>query len=557
MLDALRNPKKALIELDRIDCEESLAFFVQRFWHILEPNRDFIDGWPFWAICDHLEAVFDGRIVRLLENVCPGFMKSLLTNVFFVAWCWGPKRRPDLRFLAFSYAAHLTERDNAKLRDLLLSPEYQEMFGDRFRLTETGKVKLSTSAMGWKLATSIGGVGTGERADIICCDDPHSVKDSESDTIRNETVRWFREAMSNRLNDPEKSAIVVIMQRVHQDDVSGAIIHDMLDDYVWLKIPMEWDGVEYETPIGWRDPRTEIGELAWPERFSRKAVDSLKATMGPWAFATQYQQIPAPRGGGIFREEWWNDWTEETFPKCDFTVASLDGAFGEKKENDYSALTVWGVFHDSAETANTAGPHWADLDAQWEAIRKQQIKSGTSRVILMHAWRGRKPLHAPRPVPNPKAETQMEYRRRREDEIGLVEKVIDICKKFKVDRLLVEAKANGIDVAREVQRLMPQGQFSVELVDPKGDKVARAYAVQPIFAEGMVYAPHALPWFDMVCDEMEAFPKASHDDLCDSATMACRWLRERGLLMREAEAEYDYEMQSAYRPMNAKPLYPS
>ena len=159
-----------------------------------------------------------------------------------------------------------------------------------------------------------------------------------------------------------KSSIVVIMQRVHEADVSGTIIENGFADYVHLMIPMEYDaGRHCTTPI-WTDWREEDGELAWPERFPTKVVDDLKASLGPYAYAGQYQQAPAPRGGGIFKRDWWQLWEspDDSFPPMEFVLVSADTAYTEKEANDPTGCTVWGLWRD---------------------------KTGAPRIMLMHAWR--------------------------------------------------------------------------------------------------------------------------------------------------------------------------
>ncbi len=207
-------------------------------------------------------------------------------------------RRPDLRYVSFSYSAHLTERDNERFRDIVRSPLYRRMYGDVVALTSEGKIKVANTKTGWKFASSVGGVGTGERGDRVLLDDPHNVKEAESEAVRSDTVRWFRESMQNRLNDLRTGAIIVIMQRVNEYDVSGCIIEDY-PDYMHLCIPMEYevgrhcatyvDGEEF-----WSDPRDEDGELAWPERYPADLLAPFRTL--PYLWAGQYQQRPEPRG---------------------------------------------------------------------------------------------------------------------------------------------------------------------------------------------------------------------------------------------------------------------
>ncbi len=506
---------------------------------MLEPETPFVDGWALEALCEHLEAITFGDLNRLLANVCPGFMKSLATNVFWPAWEWGAMDMAHLRYVTFSYSASLTERDNGRFRDLMISPEYQELYGDRFKLRKIGETKVTNDKMGWKLASSVGGVGTGERGDRVLLDDPHNVKEVESDTVRDETVRWFRESMSNRLNNDD-SAIVVIMQRLHEVDVSGTIISEGFD-YCHLMIPMEYDADRYPedyegTDIGWIDPRTEFGELAWPERFSPAKVVTIKKELGPYAYAGQYQQSPVARGGGIFKNTWWQVWDppDDKWPAFDYLVASLDSAFTEKEENDPSGMTVWGIFK---------GPN------------------GLPCAMLVKAWRKHLEMHGI-VVERRADESYRQWRQRAEPEWGLVEWVAETCR-FRnsdgviigtVDRLLIEAKASGITAAQEVQRLYGDEGWITELSNPEGDKVARAHAAVPPFANAQVYAPER-EWADLVINEMAMFPRGRYKDLTDSTTQAIKHLRQIGLLRPQEEIRADEEFRSRLK-RKAPALYP-
>jgi len=504
-----------------------LLEFVRYFWDVLEPQTPFVEGWALEAVCEHLEAVTFGEITRLLINVPPGFMKSLLTDVFWPAWEAGPMNMPHFRYVAFSYAAALTERDNGKYRDLILSEKYRELWSASFRTRKVGETKITNDKTGSKLATSVGGVGTGERGDRIIVDDPHNVKDGESEIIRSETVRWFREALSNRLNNMETSAIVVIMQRVHESDVAGTILSEGFADYVHLMIPMEFDsGRRCSTIIGWEDPRTEDGELAWPERFPPAVVDGIKIALGPYAYAGQYQQSPSPRGGGIFKRDWWGTWEQDEYPPMEFVVVSCDPAYTAKEStNDPSGCTVWGVYREN----------------------------GAPRIMLLHAWRKHLELHGlyqPR-LPD---ETSKEYEIRTKSKLGLVETLAATARKYKADRLLVEAKASGLSVAQELRRLHGTEGWGVQIVQPTGDKVSRAHAVQPIFSQLLVSAPDK-DWAEMVISEMESFPKHRYDDLTDSATQALKFLRETGLIVHRHEADYELTESLRHRGGSSQPLY--
>ncbi len=305
----LLNPQSAKAMLDVMDAEDHLLPFIRLMWPVLEPGRTFVEGWAVEAICDHLEAVSRGEIKRLLINVPPGAMKSLTTGVFWPAWEWGPRNRPSLRYVSWSYSEQLTVRDNQRGRNLIRSKAYQKHWGNRFQLVseQSAKSRYATDKTGFRVASSVSGLGTGERGDRLIIDDPHNVKEAESDLVRAATRTWFAETVPTRVNDMN-STIVVIMQRVHEQDVSGMILEE-LGNYEHLMLPMEFEKKRRcTTSIGFVDPRGEDGELLWPARFPEPYVDELKTALrseagGDYAVAGQLQQRPAPRGGGMLKEE--------------------------------------------------------------------------------------------------------------------------------------------------------------------------------------------------------------------------------------------------------------
>ena len=455
---------------------------------------------------------------------------SLMTNVFWPAWQWSAAGEPGKRFINFSYSSLLTERDNQRMLDLIESQKFQDLWGHKFTMRQKGVTKISNNKFGWKFASSVRGTGTGERADVVILDDPHNIKEGESQTIREETVRWFREAMSNRLNHMTKSAIICIMQRVHESDVSGTIITEDLG-YDHLMIPMLYeDGRHCVTSIGWSDPRSIDGENFWIERFPPAAVEEC-LKLGDHAFAAQYQQRPSPRGGGIFKNEYWNVWEPDDgkYPTFDFILASVDPAYTHHDENDPSAMTVWGL-------------NYAD--------------DGTPRVFLIAAWRKWLQLHGPDLIQEWGEPPEL-FLERQKKAWGLVEWIGHTCKRFHVDRLLVEAKASGISVVQELQRLLFQEKFGIEFVNPgRADKEVRANRVQHIWSANMVYRPER-PWATMVEDEMAAFPKARYDDLTDSATQALWWFRQHGMLSRREELKAANDPETGGSPARDDiPLYP-
>lgn len=373
----------------------------------------------------------------------------------------------------------------------------------------------------------------GDHANIVAanCDDPHNVKMAESETVRKETVRWFRESITSRMNDPMKSAIVVIMQRVHEDDVAGAILENELG-YTHLCIPMEMDWVRGPTlGVGWSDPRQDEdgdpieGALAFPERFPQEAVDRDKVALGPVAAAAQLQQSPAPRGGNIIERDWWQPWPPDAnskdyqganfdptqYPPMSLVVGSVDTSYGEKDENAYNAMTIWGLWSDCRDRPN---------------------------AMLMHAWRKRLPLRGFIPEG---FKTDDELR----PHWGLVEHVANSVRHFGIDVLLIEDKTRGHDLRAELVRLLRTDECQIVMIQPKADKVARLHSVQPMFASGMIWAPfnpetgQPKVWAGMVIDETCSFPKSRYADLVDTTSQALSYLRRQDLLLLAHEADED------------------
>lgn len=341
---------------EKARCEGSLKEFISCGWESLEPAQTFVSGWAVDAVCDHLEAVTSGDIRRLLINVPPGCMKSMSTCVFWPMWEWGPKDLANHRFINCSYEKDLSIRDNVRSRDLAQSEWYQKHWSARWDFKEDVnlKIRYENTKRGWRQASSTGAGLTGHRGDRIILDDPHAVRDVESEAIREDALRWFSETLPTRLNNQATSAIIVIMQRVHERDVSGLILAEELN-YEHLCLPMEYEaptrsftsvkrkdrkaqrvcrlkkeseplpryltkaelaaeeGLPEDFVPKWkmltcqdrRETKPE-GTLLWPERFPADSIEDLKAAFRAWggtyAEAGQLQQRPAPREGGMFQK---------------------------------------------------------------------------------------------------------------------------------------------------------------------------------------------------------------------------------------------------------------
>ena len=296
------------------------------------------------------------------------------------------------------------------------------------------------------------------------CDDPHNVKEAESEVTRAGVIDWWSQAMSTRLNDPKKDAFVVVMQRVHDNDLSGKLIRD--GDYYHLCLPCRYEGQRTHWKIGWQDPRKTEGELLWPERFDEKTISEMEKTLGSYAAAAQLQQRPTPAEGGIFKKAWFK--TFEQRPFFVRTIESWDTATSEADLSAYSVGEVWG------ETMN-------------------------GEYYLLHVERQRYTFPQ------------------------LKEAVVALHKKFHGTAVLVEDKSSGRQICQELGR---GRRIPIIPIQPgRQDKVARAMACSATVESGAVYIPAHAGWLADFMQEILTFPKSDFKDQVDAMTQALNYLR--------------------------------
>lgn len=295
----------------------SLREFLWYAWHVVEPGTPLLWNWHIDAICEHLEAVTAGQIQNLLINIPPGHMKSLIVSVFWPAWEW--LENPGIRSLFSSYAMPLALRDSVRCRDLVTSDWYQERFNPawRVRSDQSSKTLFENDRTGWRYSLSVGGSGTGFRGNKVIADDPLNAKETYSKVARDECIFWWDKVMSSRLNDMRTGAKVIIMQRLHEEDLSGHVLN--LGGYDHLCLPSEFDPQRrIHTSIGWTDPRTQPGELLFPELFPPAVLVEAKKNLGVIDYAGQHQQLPAPMEGAMLQAHWF---TIETAAPAQFASA--------------------------------------------------------------------------------------------------------------------------------------------------------------------------------------------------------------------------------------------
>ena len=477
------------LELEAEKARRQLREFVRQAWHVPEPETPFIDGIHLDAICQHLQAVSEGQVQNLIINVPPGHAKSLLTAVFWPAWVW--INHPEARWLFSSNRVDLAVRDSLKCRNLIESEWYQARWGRRYQLSrdQNQKERFENTATGYRVVVPMG-TGTGERGDYVVVDDPHSVVEAESDLSRKDAIEWWNGSMATRLNDLTTGHRVVIQQRLHEADLTGDLLGK--GKYEVLVLPAEFEPERRcSTSIGWSDPRGQCGELLWPEKVTPQNLEEMKAILGSYRYAAQYQQRPSPADGGLFKRFWWRYWrpAHQDLPpilakapngelvsinavpipaQLETEIQSWDMAFKGGPTNDYVVGQVWG--------ASKADRFLLDQ------VRAQMDMPSTKEAVrdLSRRW--------------PKAVTK-----------------------------LIEDKANGPAVIQELQHDVA----GLIEVNPEGGKLARAHAVSPQIESGNVYLPHPAitPWVEAFIEETAGFPNSRNDDQVDAMTQALNRLR--------------------------------
>ena len=478
------------LTLEKVQAEtyrRSLRAFTKAAWPTIEPGSDYTSGWHLDAISDHLEAVVDGSIKRLIINIPPRHSKSISTAVVLPAWTW--VTQPSKKFLYASYSASLSIRDSTKCRRLIDSPWYQAHFGDKFQLSGdmNQKSRFENSENGIRLSTSVAGSLTGEGGDCIILDDINNVVEADSQKVRQGVIDWWDQAMQSRLNDPKTGSFIVIQQRVNEQDLTGHILANELgNEWDHLVLPARYE-IGHPTPVrsslGFTDPRTKEGELLWPERFGEKELSTLERGLGSYAAAGQLQQRPSPKGGGILKASWWVPWEKEELPEVSYVIQSWDTAFETKESSSYSARTTWGVFK----------------------------KDGYDCLIVLEAWYDK-----------------VNYPELRK----LAQEAYD---DWEPDAVLIEKKASGASLLADLR----MAGVPVLAYSPDRDKVARAHAASALLEDGRIYYPKR-KWAEDLISICAAFPAAKNDDIVDTATQAWLRLRKGWFLGHTEDPEEDY-----------------
>jgi predicted phage terminase large subunit-like protein len=493
-----------------------LRDFLMGVWPIIEPGVPYTHGWHIDAICEHLEACAAREIRNLIINMPPRHAKSIIVAVAFFCWMWS--RSPYERFLYSSYSGALSVRDSLKCRRVVTSEWYKRLWGHRVELSydQAAKTKFENTNLGMRLATSVGGITTGEGGDFVVCDDPISAMDANSDVVRGEANEWWDTAMSTRLNDPKTGCRIVVMQRLHERDLTGHWLASEKNISTRI-LPAR---VERHHPMKnsrFVDPRKEDGDLLWPEKYGEPELKILETALGSYGTAGQLQQRPAPEGGGILVVKHFQVWSKDKpLPDFIYVLQSYDGAYTDKTQNDPTAGMAWGVFEMLGKRHVLLLDCWTDW-FQYAKLRRRIIDDWAATYGGHKQDNGvNDPLHPPR----------------------------------RADAILVENKSSGISI---IQDLRQANIPAIEWNPGHADKVNRAYQAQPLLELGCFWVLESekrpgevRSWVKPFFKQCEQFPNGEHDDMVDCFTQAAIYLRDTGWLQLPKAALDDVPLERDY-----------
>jgi predicted phage terminase large subunit-like protein len=450
--------------------KNDLMSFIEHSFYELNPQTRFLSSPHIEVLAATLESCRQGTIKRLIVNLPPRSLKSHAVSVAFPAWLLG--HDPAAQIICASYGQELSEKLARDCRTLMAGASYQRLF-PRTRLSpeKQSVSEFMTTSQGFRMATSIGGVLTGRGADYLILDDPLKPDDALSEIRRSAVNQWYDNTLVSRLNNKKSGLIIVLMQRLHEDDLVGHV----LDQYDWkvLSFPAiaEEDEVHViEDAFGLRRFIRKTGEALQPERESLETLKIIRQSIGEYNFASQYQQNPTPLEGTIVKTNWLRYFDVNSRPSnfsCIFQ--SWDTANKAGQLNDYSVGTTWGAYND----------HYYLLDVFRRRLNYPELKRA----------------------------------------------VIEQARLFKANSILIEDKASGTQL---IQELAKEFLFGVKPYEapPGVDKILRLHAQTALFESGRVLLPVTAPWLEEYVRELTSFPGGKYDDQVDSTTQALDYMKK-------------------------------
>ena len=454
-----------LLQADKRErCRQNFMPFVRQMWSA------FIPGKHHQIMADAFERVARGELKRLIINMPPRHTKSEFASYLFPAWFLG--MYPEKKIIQTAHTAELAVGFGRKVRNLVGSPDYQEIFPTKMSADSKAAGRWNTSKGGDYFAIGVGGAVTGKGADVLIIDDPHSEQEAMqgNPAVYDRVYEWYSSGPRQRLQPG--GAIVIVMTRWSKRDLTGQIVNAAAK-----KDLEEWEVIELPALL-------PSGKPLWQEFWQQEELEAIKAELPVSKWEAQYQQNPTSEEGAIIKREMWRIWENERPPEVDYIIQSWDTAFEKSNRADYSACTTWGVFYRDVEGTEVAN------------------------IIVLDAFKER-----------------MEFPE-------LKKTAFEFWKEWNPDTLIVEKKAAGAPLIYEMRRM---GIPISEYTPSKGsDKIARVNAVSDLFASGMVWRPETR-WAEELVEELASFPNGDHDDLVDSSSQALLRFRQGGFIRLDSD----------------------
>ena len=458
-----------LEELEKREFQEeatsSFMNFVKVIW------SDFIEGDHHYKMAEAFDKIAEGKLKRLIINMPPRHTKSEFASHLFPAYLLG--KNPKLKIIEATHTADLAINFGRKVRDLIDREDYNELFPDTALKADSRSAgKWLTNKGGEYYAAGTGGALAGRGADLFIIDDPHSEQDAMSDKAMDDAYEWYMTGPRQRLQPG--GAIVIVMTRWSKRDLTGRLIKRMAQE----KEADQWELIEFPAVL-------PSGNPLWGNFWKLTELDSIKASVSPSKWASQYMQRPTGEGISIIPKEWFQIWDKEKPPKCDYIIQSYDTAFLKSERADYTAITTWGVFYPEGK------------------IGEEMYSGDDAHLILIDCIK------------------------ERFDFPELKNEALRLYEFWNPDTVIIEAKASGLPLVQELRRVgIPVNTFS----PGKGqDKIARLNSVSPIFQDGRIWVPENR-WGEELIEEVSDFPNGENDDLVDATTLALARFREGGFL---------------------------
>ena len=447
--------------------KENFIEYIKHMW------PDFVQGEHHKIFAQKLEDVANGKIKRLIINMPPRHTKSEFASVFFPSWLLGIN--PKLKLMQITHTAELAFRFGRKVRDLIDSPEYKQVFPDvSLKADNKSAGRWETNKGGEAFYAGIGGAVTGRGADLLVLDDIHSEQDAMSPRALDNAWEYYSSGPRQRLQPG--GSIVVVMTRWSTKDLTGRLLAKQAEEKA-----DKWEIVEFPAIF------PDSGNVLWPEYWELHELEAIKASLPVAKWSAQWLQNPTSEEGAILKREWWKIWDKEEIPNMQYVIQSYDTAYSKKETADYSAITTWCVFRPEEE-------------------------GGPPALLLLDVKKGRW------------------------DFPELKRIAFDEYKYWEPDTVIIEAKASGMPLTHELRQI---GIPVINYSPGKGqDKIARVNAVSPLLEAGMVYVPETR-WAEELVEECAAFPYGDHDDLVDSTTQALMRYRQGGLIGLNSDDDLD------------------